>query len=151
MIVLDTDVLAIYHIFTHDQRYRITEAFMKATCNDARGTTVFNLMELAGFVSASGKAPAAKKILQTYAGAMDMKILYPSLSLQTPEVFWVEYCAQIMTVMERGMRYGDAKILWVAESHECSTFVTWNTAHYQDKTSLKIMTPDEYCSAGESH
>lgn len=145
MIVLDTDVLAIYHLFTHDKRYGITETFMKATCNDTRGTTVFNLMELAGIVSASGKAPAAKKILETYAGAADMKILYPSLALQTPELFWVEYCAQIMVLMERGMRYGDAKILWVAESCECSTLVTWNTDHYCKKTSMEVMTPEEFC------
>ena len=151
MIVLDTDVLAIYHLFTHDNRYGITEAFMKDTRNDARGTTVFNLMELAGIVSASGKAPAAKKILETYAGAADMKILYPLLALQTPEIFWVEYCAQIMALMERGMRYGDAKILWVAESRECSTLITWNTRHYQDKTSLEILTPADYCSDGKSH
>jgi hypothetical protein len=64
----------------------------------------------------------------------NMKVLYPPLALQTPKLFRVEYYAQIMDFMERGMRYGDAKILWCAESCECSTLVTWNTRHYQDKT-----------------
>jgi predicted nucleic acid-binding protein len=150
VILLDTDVLAIYHLFTHDQRYGATETFMKITGDQARGTTLYNLMELAGIVSAAGKAAAAKKILETYARAADMKILYPALALQTPELFWVEYCAQVMAVMERGLRYGDAKILWVAESHDCTTLVTWNTAHYQDRTPLQIMTPDEYCSNKKS-
>jgi hypothetical protein len=76
-----------------------------------------------------------------------MKILYPSLSLKTPEHFWIEYCAQIMEVMERGLRYGDAKILWVAESNECSALVTWNAGHYCKKTSMEVMTPKEFCRA----
>jgi predicted nucleic acid-binding protein len=147
VIVLDTDVLAIYHLFTHDQRYEATETFMKITGHQARGTTLYNLMELAGIVSAAGKAPAAKKILETYARAADMKILYPTLALQTPELFWVEYCAQVMAVMERGLRYGDARILWVAESNECSSLVTWNAGHYRNKTAVTIMTPEEYCKA----
>jgi len=78
-----------------------------------------------------------------------MRILYPSLDLKTPELFWVEYCVRIMAVMERGIRYGDAKILWVAESHDCDTLVTWNTAHYLTKTALQVITPREYCSGKE--
>ncbi|MDO8872344.1 MAG: hypothetical protein Q7V05_06400 [Methanoregula sp.] len=149
MIAIDTDVLAIYHLFTHDKRYEETESFMKiSSCHD-RGTTVYNLMELAGIVSAAGKSAAAKMILETYVGAGDMRILYPSLDLKTPELFWVEYCVRIMAVMERGIRYGDAKILWVAESHDCDTLVTWNTAHYLTRTALQVITPTEYCSGKE--
>ncbi len=150
MIALDTDVLAIYHLFTHDERFQATETFMEATGHLPRGTTLYNLMELAGILSAAGKAQAAKAIVETYARAADMKILYPTLALQTPELFWVEYCAQVMAVMERGLRYGDAKVIWVAESHDCSTLVTWNTAHYRDRTPLQVMTPAEYSVAGTS-
>ena len=147
MIVIDTDVLAIYHLFTHDQRYEVTENFMKSTRHQPRSTTLYNLMELAGIISSSGKTAAAKTIIETYARARDMKILYPSLSLKTPEHFWIEYCAQLMEVMERGLRYGDAKILWVAESNECSVLVTWNTGHYCKKTHMEVMTPEEFCRA----
>lgn len=149
MIAIDTDVLAIYHIFTHDQRYEVTKSFMKISSRHDRGTTVYNIMELAGIVSAAGKSAVAKRILEMYVGAGDMHILYPSLALQTPELFWVEYCARIMAVMERGIRYGDAKILWVVESHNCDTLITWNTAHYQTRTPLQVMTPTEYCSCKE--
>ena len=147
MIVLDTDVLAIYHLFTHDRRYGATETFMESTRRQPRSTTLYNLMELAGIISSSGKAAEAKTIIETYASAADMKILYPSLSLKTPEHFWIEYCAQLMEVMARGLRYGDAKILWVAEVNECSVLVTWNTGHYCKKTRMEIMTPEEFCRA----
>jgi len=147
VIVIDTDVLAIYHLFTRDERYGDTETFMKSTHRQPRSTTLYNLMELSGIIAASGKPAAAKTLLETYARAGDMKILYPLLPLQTPELFWVEYCAQVMTLMERGLRYGDAKILWVAESNECNALVTWNTGHYRNKTAVPIMTPEEYCMA----
>ena len=147
MIVIDTDVLAIYHLFTHDQRYKATEMFMESTRRQPRSTTLYNLMELAGIISSSGKAAAAKTIIETYARAADMKILYPLLPLKTPEYFWIEYCAQIMEVMGRGLRYGDAKILWVAEVNECSVLITWNTGHYGKKTRMEVMTPEEFCRA----
>jgi predicted nucleic acid-binding protein len=146
VIAIDTDVLAIYHLFCHDQRYEATASFMKTSRSTERATTVYNIMELAGILSAAGKSAEAKRILTTYVSAGDMHILYPSLPLQTPELFWVEYCAGVMAVMERGLRYGDAKILWVAESHDCTTLVTWNTAHYRDRTPLPVMTPQEFCS-----
>lgn len=146
MIVIDTDVLAIYHLFTHDTRYEATDSFIKSSGNQVRGTTLFNVMELAGIVSAAGKTTAAKKILETYAGAGDMKILYPSLVIQSPDLFWVEYCASVLSVMERGMRYGDAKILWVAESHDADMLVTWNAAHYCNKTKVQVLTPGEFCA-----
>ena len=104
-------------------------------------------MELAGIISSSGKAAAAKMIIETYARAADIKILYPLLPLKTPEHFWIEYCAQIMEVMERGLRYGDAKVLWVAEVNECSVLITWNTGHYCKKTCMEVMTPEEFCRA----
>jgi hypothetical protein len=104
-------------------------------------------MELAGIISSSGKAAEAKTIIETYASAADMKILYPSLSLKTPEHFWIEYCAQLMEVMARGLRYGDAKILWVSEVNECSVLVTWNTGHYCKKTRMEVMTPEKFCRA----
>jgi len=146
VIAIDTDVLAIHHIFTHDRRYSSTELFMNHSSDDVRGTTLYNLMELAGIVSSAGKSAAAKKIIETYMTAKDMRILYPTLNLKTPELLWVEYCTRVMMVMERGVRYGDAKILWVTESHDCDALVTWNTAHYLTRTPLKIMTPVEYCS-----
>jgi hypothetical protein len=46
--------------------------------------------------------------------------------------------------MDRGLRYGDAKILWVAEAHETDAVLTWNTRHYLKKTPIPVMTPEEY-------
>ena len=66
-------------------------------------------MELAGIISSSGKTAAAKTIIETYASARDMKILYPSLSLKTPEHFWIEYCAQLMCTVFNPEMFGCLK------------------------------------------
>lgn len=149
MIVIDTDVLALFHFFTRDPRHDIAVSFMKETGSQARGTTIYNLLELAGILSVAGKAELGRSLIGTYAAAADMQVLFPSLSPLSPEVFWADYTSGMMDVMARGLRYGDAKVVWVAESNEASVLVTWNTRHYKDLTSLQVLTPDEILK-GES-
>ncbi len=144
MIVLDTDVLAIFHFFVTDSRYPPTASFMDATRVKDRGTTLYNLLELAGILCSAGKAEQARKLVETYATASDMTILYPTLPTLSAELFFADYAAELMDIMERGLRYGDAKILWVAETNDASLLVTWNPRHYRDKTPLPVMTPAEY-------
>jgi hypothetical protein len=49
-----------------------------------------------------------------------------------------------MKRIERGMRVGDAAILWAAESNACDVFVTWNTKHFSGKTTIHVQTPEEW-------
>lgn len=144
MIVIDTDILALHHFFTTDTRHTLTSSFMEETRDAERGTTLYNLLELAGILSSAGKPDIARKMIETYATASDMTLLYPILSTHSPELFFADYTAEIMDYMERGLRYGDAKILWVAEANEASTLITWNTRHYQGKTQIEVRTPEDY-------
>lgn len=148
MIVLDTDVLALFHFFTKDPRHGTTSLFMDKTRERERGTTLYNLLELAGILSSAGKPDIARKMVETYATASDMTILYPLTGTLSPELFFADYTAELMDIMDRGMRYGDAKILWVAEAHDASALVTWNVRHYHEKTRMDVLTPQDYW-AGE--
>ena len=149
MIVIDTDVLALFHFFTKDPRHDITVTFMNETRKQARGTTIYNLLELAGVLAVAGKAELGKSLIGTYATAADMQLLFPRLSPLSPDVFWADYTGELVDMMARGLRYGDATVLWVAESNEASGLVTWNTRHYRDKTPLPVLTPEEVVT-GES-
>jgi len=144
VIVFDTDVLALHHFFITDPRHTLTSSFMEETRDAERGTTLYNLLELAGILSSAGKPDIARKMIETYATASDMTLLYPLLSTNSPELFFADYTAELMDYMERGLRYGDAKILWVAEANEADTLVTWNTRHYQGKTHIEVLTPEDY-------
>jgi len=144
VITLDTDVLALYHFFTTDPRHTLTASFMEETRDAERGTTLYNLLELAGILSSAGKPDVARKMIETYATASDMTLLYPILSTNSPELFFADYTAELMDYMERGLCYGDAKILWIAETNEASMLITWNTRHYSEKTPLTVMSPEEF-------
>jgi len=42
------------------------------------------------------------------------------------------------------MHFSDALILEIAESYSLSTFITWNKRHFEDKTTMRVLTPEEY-------
>lgn len=149
MIVIDTDVLALHHFFIKDPRHAIAVSFMNETRKQARGTTIYNLLELAGILAVAGKADLGRSLIGTYATAADMQVLFPRPTSISPDAFWADYTGDLVDVMARGLRYGDAKVLWVAERHDASCLVTWNTRHYRDRTPLPVLTPEEVV-AGKS-
>jgi len=143
VIVIDTDVLALYHFFVQDPRHEIAVSFMNETRKQARGTTIYNLLELAGILAVAGKADLGKSLVGTYATAADMQVLFPRPSSLSPDAFWADYTGDLVDMMARGLRYGDAKVLWVAERNDASCIVTWNTRLYRDRTPLPVLTPAE--------
>lgn len=56
MIVLDTDVLAVYHIFHSDPRCHITKQLVESLDNATRAVTIFNLLELGGILATAGRS-----------------------------------------------------------------------------------------------
>lgn len=143
MILFDSDVLAIYHFFTHDSRYTVTKDCLENFKEEPFATTIYNLLELAGILASGGKGDLGERIVNTYLNAVDMKVLFPKIGFLSEEVFWEEYSRGVMDIIKRGVRYGDAKIIWLAEIHEVSRIITWNTRHFSGKTSLLVNTPEE--------
>jgi hypothetical protein len=54
MIAIDSDVLAIHHIFTGDARYLENARFMERSAKHERGVTIYNLLELCGIIASAG-------------------------------------------------------------------------------------------------
>ncbi|MBN1165620.1 MAG: hypothetical protein JXA44_00660 [Methanospirillaceae archaeon] len=148
MILFDSDVLAIYHFFTHDSRYSVTKDCLENMKGEPFATTIYNILELAGILASGGKGDLGEKIVSTYLNAADMKVLFPKTRFPSEEVFWEESTRGVMEIIKRGVRYGDAKIVWLAEMHEVSRIITWNTRHFNGKTSIPVMTPEEWERAG---
>jgi hypothetical protein len=143
MILFDSDVLAIYHFFTHDPRYQITRECIDNPKEEPVATTIYNLLELAGILASGGKGDLGEKIIKTYLNSADIEVLFPRTGYISEDIFWEEYTRGMMDVIRRGVRYGDAKIIWVAELHEVSRIITWNIRHFVGKTSLPVMTPED--------
>lgn len=130
MISIDTDVLGVYHVCTRDARYPIAATFMEQSRGVERGITVFNLRELCGILATMGRKSEARTLFHEYLRASDVEVLYPRLKCAALAEYWGEQDEELLGRIERGMRLGDAVILWAVESDACEVLVTWNIKHY---------------------
>lgn len=141
---IDSDVLVIHHAFTGDNRYAENALFMEKSAQHKRGVTIYNLLELCGVVTTARKPSEARALFQQYFTAADIEVLYPDVRLDSPTEYWAFHNEVLMERIERGMRLGDAVILWAAESSGCTELVTWNKRHFEGKTDLALFTPAEW-------
>ena len=49
----------------------------------------------------------------------------------------------------RKMTWGDAVLLKTAEDYEVEAIITWNKKHFEGRTTIEILTPEEYLRGGE--
>ena len=144
MICIDTDILAIYHVFNQDARYPVTHAFMERSKEASRAVAIFSLLEVCGVMATARQSEEAMKLFDEYLVSDDVEVLYPPVVLSSTMGFWTYQNAELLERTERGMRLGDAAVLWAAESSACDTFVTWNTKHFAGKTAINVQTPEEW-------
>jgi hypothetical protein len=141
LIAVDTDVLAIYHIFARDRRYPVTTRFLERVSVSGYGVPIFSLLELCGVMVTSSKSKDAMKLFDMYLASPSIGILYPPIAPRSSDDFWAQQNAALLNRIQRGMRLGDASILWTVEATGCETIVTWNARHYRGKTEVAVHTP----------
>jgi len=125
MIALDTDVLAIYHIFHNDPRYSTTKRLFDSLSNQTKAVTIFNLLELCGILSSATRKEDSETILRKYLVAEDTAILFPKLQAQDEKDFWATLVSECFLRIQKGLRLGDAVILWTLETNnDVNTFIT---------------------------
>lgn len=151
MIAIDSDVLAIYHIFARDARHGDSARFMSRSASHERGVTIYNLLELCGLLASAGRLAEAKGLFRQYLTATDIKVLYPVVHLESSADYWAFHNQDLMERIERGLRLGDAVVLWAAETAACDEVVTWNKRHFEGKTSLTVYTPAEWLAKHEPY
>lgn len=148
MIAVDTDVLAIYHIFHRDLRYQTTHEFIDATRKQVKGIPLFSLLELCGLLASANRISELQSVFDKYLSAQDVIILFPPLMSEEGKDFWAVLVSESLSRIKRSMRFGDASLLWIMESSGITSFITWNTRHFIGKTRIQILTPAQYLSGG---
>ena len=145
MIAIDTDVLDIHHIFQNSPRYETTKEFFINIKEKLKTITIFNLLELAGIFASANRAKESRDVFERYLRADNISILFPELTEGDARHFWQVVTSECFSRIQKGMRLGDAVILWTLETNEnIDAFITWNIRHFKDKTSLKVLTPAEF-------
>jgi len=148
VIAVDTDVLALHHIFERDQRQPATARFLERAEKSGWGVPIFSLLELCGLMATASHSAQAIRLFEMYLESPGVSILYPDVEASSADEFWGQQNAALLERIDRGMRLGDAAILWTAEATGCETLVTWNTRHYLRKTSVRVQTPDSWLAEG---
>jgi predicted nucleic acid-binding protein len=142
MTFIDTDIFVIDKLFPKDDRYEINKEFLKEV--KEKSTSIFNLFELLGIASFNLNEVELMKLFKGFGEAYDLKILYPSTAFISVNEFVERLFEEVFQKIKLKMNFQDAVILAVAEQHQCTRFVTWNTKHFIDRTYLVVQTPKEF-------
>ncbi len=139
LVAIDTDVLAIHHIFTWDKRYHINEEFLRKVSKPA--TTIHNLLELVSIVFRAYRGDKGMEIYKAYMLSREWSILFPDIPSG-----WNEYCEKVFSYLRKGMSYGDAVIAWAIDEYSdlIDSFVTWNKKDFEDRLEVVVYTPEEW-------
>lgn len=140
MLVVDTDVLAIHHIFTWDKRYDINKTFLESF--DKLGVTIHSLMELCSPVSRAFDPSKGFSLFKAYFESRRWNILFPSMPSG-----WEEFIDVLFPyINKRQMSYGDALIAWTLDENAdmIEAFITWNTKDFKGKIKVPVYMPDEW-------
>ena len=142
MIFIDTDIFVIDKLFPNDDRHEINKAFLNEA--EEKATSIFNLFELLGIASFNLNEVELTKLLSGFGEVYGVKLLYPSTAFISVNDFVENLFEQVFQKITLKMGFQDALILTVAEEHQTSRFVTWNTKHFLDRTHVKVQTPKEF-------
>ena len=138
MIALDTDVAAIYFIFTWDKRYDAVCSLIESDIEKA--LTIYNILELCGLMALAQGGSKAVELFKKVHKRDDFKILYWKEYPQSQSSF----ISRILSYIRRGLSLGDAITVWLMEEHDIDTFITYNKKHFINKVLANVMTPEEY-------
>lgn len=90
LVVMDTDVLAIHHIFTWDKRYNISRRFLENVTRPV--TTIHNLLELISIAFRVRRTDLGMTLYKYYMLSCKWTILFPEIPID-----WNNYCDNLST------------------------------------------------------
>ncbi|RLG51331.1 MAG: hypothetical protein DRN96_05560 [Thermoproteota archaeon] len=139
MIFVDTDVLAIHHIFTWDKRREANEkavAYLKAR---GAAITIHNLLELCGLYGAANMGDKVEAVIERYLSGVEFEVKFPPVIED-----WGRYVETMAEYVRRGLSYSDALIAFCVEAAGGELFITWNKRHFDGRLRARVLTPVEY-------
>lgn len=148
MVVIDSDILLLAFAYPNDDRQKVNQKFLEAVQTAQPATTIYNVMETLGQLSYNLSAEQLDGWQDWLANAYNLTIIWDAdpKDRADPET-WREiiYERPFQKMQTVRMAFMDALILSTAEhAPDVEYFVTWNAKHFKGKTSLTVLTPEEY-------
>jgi len=148
MVVLDTDVLLLAFAFQRDTRQPANQTFLQQVRTESLSITIYNLMELLGQLSFNLSPERLANYPSWLLDAYQLTVIWPYQPEET--ISFAAFRDEVFTRPFARMRavkmpFMDSLILNLAERiPNVTAFVTWNARHFQDKSTLPVMTPAAY-------
>lgn len=148
MILLDTNIFIIDRFFPRDERYSINRQLIARMGDAEFGFSIFSLLELCGLASFNLLPEEFNRWCYNFDEVYAVEILNPAGIYTVLADEWFEYFSHaLFDLLRRKMTWGDATLLATAEEYAVEAIVTWNKKHFEDRTTLKVLTPAEYVGA----
>ncbi len=148
MVVIDSDVLVLAFSYPNDERQKANQKFLEVIQTAQPATTIYNVMETLGQLSFNLSAEHLADWQNWFINAYNLNIIWDTNSKEQidPET-WREiiYERPFQKMQTVRMAFMDALILSLAERMpDVEYFVTWNAKHFKGKTTLTVLTLEEY-------
>jgi len=148
VVLIDTDVLLLAFAFQQDDRQPKNKSFLERVQTAEPGITVFNLLEFLGQMSFNLSPTELDKWQSWLVESFRLNVIWPvdPKDEQATLVFKSDIFDRSFAKMRAyRMSFMDALILDLAErTPNVAHFVTWNARHFKNKTTLNVLTPEEY-------
>ena len=142
MILIDSDIFILDLFYPTDIRIEATRRFLEG--GEERATTIFNVLEVCGIASFNRSPEDVTRLFRAFHQIYDLDVLYPKARALPSEDVLTQLVARTFTRILRKMSFSDALILTTAESFGISTLVTWNVKHFEDRTTILVITPEGF-------
>lgn len=151
MVLLDTNIFVIDRFFRQDPRYNVNRAFLATLPSLEAGFYILSLFELCG-ISSFNLAPAElKRWMFLFDEVYSLTILDPPGVQDGPAEEWFGRLGlAIFERIERKMTWGDAVLLQAAEAYGADAVITWNKRHFEDRTTIRVSTPEEFLATNST-
>lgn len=148
IIVLDSNLFIIDLRYKRDRHYRINRAFLDSIpTTQTVVITIVNLLEVCGILSFSLSEQQILELYHYLPERYHVEVV-PSHSFYSPlPAVTVD---RLLGLISRKMSFGDALVMTMVETHVpyASFFISWDAAHFRGKTSIPVMTPEEFLQRG---
>ena len=144
LILIDTNIFVIDLRYKRDTNYQVNQKFLSTAAQSGNGfTTIVNLLELCGILSFNLNQNQLLDLWTYFQDRYKITVLpEPDIQSAFPGI----EISRLFDIMCKKTSLGDALMMAVAEKHLpfVKTIVTWDSEHFKDRYSGKVLTPDEY-------
>jgi hypothetical protein len=108
------------------------------------GISIYNLLEICGLASFNLSQEELARWFYYFDQLYGIKVIFPKNLERTAWQFFEELLNGMYKLFSKKMTFIDATTLLIAEEYEVSHIITWNKKHFEKRTQIPLMTPEDF-------